>query len=294
LRQHIGNPTWFWFPEGAVSQNALEILFELYPDLIVAIPDTSLSRTNYSDFIKIRYPNGREQKAVICNSLLKDIMMNAYYYPKKPSYVLDSVDWPTAQNMVYSGDNFKKVLQQLGGNFHVLARDWENKGSADGLADFGSGGKDVKGLVDLDAEFKLISEVDWSQCKTVNIEKIHDGSWECDAPQDDPYLYWKPNKAGDVWKKAPKENREWSLKWENMIDNYNNKFKKVVVKHGGIENIIKDKNLSVRVKTSFTALISCVPWHFLAKDAYDPDPGFSKRAWEKIVVPSINILEELV
>lgn len=293
LREYIGEPTWFWFPEGAVSQNALKILFELYPDLIVTIPDTSLSQTNYSDLIRIEYPNGGEQKTFVCNSLLKDIMMNAYYYPEKPSYVTDSVDWPTAQNMVYNGDDFKIVLQQLGGDIHVLARDWENKGSADGLVDFESGGKDVKGLVDLDAEFKLISEADWSKCKTISIEDIKNGSWECDAPHDDPYLYWKPNKTGDAWARISKENREWSIKWENMIENYNNKFKKVVEKHGGVENIIKDKDISTRVKGSFNALMSCVPWHFLAKDAYDPDPGFSKRAWENIVIPGCKTLEEL-
>ena len=294
LRKHVGEPTWFWFPEGAVNQYSLEILFDLYPGLIVVIPDTTLSKTNYSDFIKIKYPGGKKQKAVVCNSLLKDVMMNASYYSQKPSYVPDYVTWPDAQNMIHNGSDFKKVLQQLGGDSHVLARDWENKGSVDGLADFEPGGKEVKGLLDLQAEFKLVSEVNWSECETVNIDEIKDASWECDTPQDNPYPYWKPNKDGVDWKKASEESKMWASKWEDMVDDYNNKFKTVVDKNGGVKNIIKDDNLTTKIKGSFSALISCIPWHFLAKDEYSPDPGFSKEAWEKIVVPSINILEELV
>jgi len=294
LHEYVGEPTWFWFPEGAVNSTSLEILYKLHPDLIVTIPDTSFSQINYSDFIKIKYPNGGEQKAVVYNSLLKDIIMNACDYPKKPSYVPKSVDWAAAQNMVYSGNDFEKVLQQLGGDFHVVVRDWEKMGTLYGKTKYEQGGYEMKGLLELDTNFKLISEMDWAGCKTVSIDKILNGSWECDAPQDDPYLYWKSNKAGDTWARISKENKDWVLKWENMIDNYNNKFKKVVEKHGGVENIIKDKDLSAKIKDSFTALLSCVPWHFLTKDEYRPDPGFSKMVWEKMVVPSLSTLEDLV
>ena len=293
LSKHVGIPTWFWFPEGAVDQRTLNILFDLYPDLIVAIPDTSLFKSNYSEFIKIKHPGKGEQKAVVFNSLLKDTMMNAYYYPTTPLYVPNSVNWSSAQNMVHNGSDFKRVLQQLGGDVHVLARDWENKGSADGLSEYEQGGTEIKGLLELDADIKLLSSIDWDKSKTINISEIKDASWECDAPRDDPYLYWKPNKTGEVWKNASNENREWVLKWEAMIEDYNNKFSTVVSNNGGVKNILKDERLTTSIKNSFSALMSCVPWHFLAKDTFDPNPSFSKEAWEKIVIPSIKILEKL-
>jgi len=286
LKEYIGEPTWFWFPEGVVDQKALKVLFEKSPKLIAVIPDTALERKNFSGFVRIKHKNGKEQKAIICNSLLKDIMLNAEYYPQKPSYVLKSLNWSIAQKMVYNGEKFFEVLQTLGGNSHVLVRDWENKGSKDGLVSINAKGLDIKGLVELGAEFKLPSEVGWSKARLININEMKPGSWEVDAPEDDPFLYWWPNERSERWQNLDSERKNWVLKWESLIKDYNKKFSMVAEKAGGIEKSLENKIVKEKIKGSLPALMSCIPWHFLAKPEWKPDPGFSELAWKNIVVPA--------
>lgn len=294
LRKYIGKATWFWFPEGAVSQKSLKVLLERFPELIVIIPDTSLGKKNFSGLVKIKYENGKEQKAIVCNSLLKDIMMNAEYYPEKPPYVPDSVSWSVAQKMVYDGEKFFKILQTLGGNVHVLARDWENKGSKDGLAPIDKEGMDVKGLVELKAEFKLPSDVDWSNAELVKIEDVQPGSWETDAPEDDPFLYWWPNEESDRWKSLSKDKKAWVLRWKNLVNDYNKSFKEKVEAAGGVNELLESEGEKEKLRNSLPTLMSCIPWHFLAKPEWYPDPGFSKLAWENIILPAVQQLQSTV
>ncbi|MEA3485080.1 MAG: hypothetical protein U9R03_00030, partial [Candidatus Aerophobetes bacterium] len=289
--KYLGKPTWFWFPEGAVDQKLLKVLFENFPELIVVIPDRSLGKKNFSGFVRINRKNGGEQGALVCDSLLKDIMMNAEYYPQKPSYAPENIDWPTAQKMVYDGEKFGKILQTLGGDEHVLARDWENKGSKDGLFQVNDG-TDVKGLVELEADFYLPSETDWSKAETISIEEIKPGSWEVGAPENDPFLYWRPNKKGEKWKSLTKEQKEWVGKWNTLVEEFDQKFQEEIAKRGGVKKALEGQDFKNKLKKALPALLSCVPWHFTAKPEWGPDPGFSKSAWEKIVQPSLqNLLQ---
>ncbi len=146
--------------------------------------------------------------------------------------------------MVHNGKQFEEVLKQLNGNFHVLARDWENKGSADGLSDLEIGGKDVIGLVNLEAEFLLPSQLNWSKSKVVRITEIRDASWENDVPQSDPYPYWKPDKSGAVWEKTTSENREWAEKWERMINEYNQRFDVFLKNVGGVRKNCRKRRIN--------------------------------------------------
>ncbi len=58
-----------------------------------------------------------------------------------------------------------------------------------------------------------------------------------------------------------------------------------------LEKIVENEELTNKIKRSFSAHISCIPWHFLAKKEYEPDPSFSKEAWENIVLPSLEVLK---
>ena len=260
--KYLGKPTWFWPPEGAVDPKVIRVLHQSFPNVILALPDRCLDRQNFSGFVKIKFKDGSSQKALVFNTILKDTMMNAEYYPKRPPYVPEAIDWSVAQKMVYSGEDFREILQTLGGQTHILMRDWENKGSLDGLTDVGDGAKELKGLLELrEVDFKLPSEVDWNQTAEISITEIKPGSWEPDASPSNPYPYWSPADS----------NPEVIKRWKEFINLYAQEFERGKLP---LESTI--------------ALASDLPWHVLAKKEWGGDPGFALRFGQRVVMPELE------
>jgi len=262
VEKYLGPPTWFWPPEGAVDQKVVRVLHKNFPDLILTLPDRCLDRQNFSDFVRIKFEDGSSQKALVFNTILKDVMMNAAYYPKRPSYVPEAIDWSVAQRMVYSGENFRRILTALGAQTHILMRDWENKGSLDGLIGVGEGAKELNGLLELkEAKFRLPSEADWDQATEISVGDIQPGSWEPDATPQNPYPYWSPVDT----------NLEVIERWQEFIELYSQEFE--------VEELPLE---------STVALASDLPWHILAKKEWGGDPGFALRFGQEVVMPELR------
>ncbi|MBL7141525.1 hypothetical protein ISS21_00270 [Patescibacteria group bacterium] len=171
VEQYLGKATWFWPPEGAIDRRVLKIIHQTFPNLILLIPDKAIGRYNFSGPIKIKFPAsaclagrraaGRKkdfQKAIVFNTLLKDLFMNAEDYRRKPKYIKrpkhlpDKLVWSQVRRIVHSPKVFLQVLEYLRSaqnsftNYEskritnkfksdcfVLMRDWENAGSKRGL-----------------------------------------------------------------------------------------------------------------------------------------------------------------
>ena len=262
VEKYLGKPVWFWPPEGAVDQKVVRVLHQSFPNTILALPDRCLDKQNFSGFVKIKFEDGSSQKVLVFNTILKDVMMNAAYYPQKPPYVPEAVDWSVAQRMVYSGENFRQFLTALGGEIHILMRDWENKGSLDGLTDVGEGAEELKGLLELkEFDFRLPSEVDWNQVAEISITEIKPGSWEPDASPSNPYPYWSPTDS----------KLEVIKRWKEFINLYAQEFETGKLP---LESTI--------------ALASDLPWHVLAKKEWGGDPGFALRFGQGVVLPKLK------
>lgn len=294
VREHLGTPTWFWPPEGAISTSVLETVYAEYPDLIVVIPDRALRETNYSGVINIKHAENKFQKALVCNSLLKDLVMNAHDYKEKPGYLPENAEWERVRELHVSSDKFQHAIDSLGGDIHIIARDWENKGSREGLRSMEKGGMDLKSLLEIDAQFLTPSEADWKNAQVIDLEHIKNASWEVDAPHEDPFMYWWPDNQGAHWGTLNPEQRMWALKWQNFLNEFNDNFSEWSKKKGGIKNILADRKQREIIKSLMPALMSCIPWHFLSKQMWEPSPEFSKVAWEKIVVPRSERLKDML
>ncbi len=262
VETYLGKPVWFWPPEGAVDQKVIRVLHQTFPNTILALPDRCLDKQNFSDFIKIKFEDGSTQKTLVFNTVLKDVMMNAEHYPQKPSYVPEAVDWSVAQKMVYSGESFREILTALGGETHILMRDWENKGSVDGLTDVGENAKELKGLLELEeVDFRLPSEVDWNQATEISITDIKPGSWEPDATPEEPYPYWSPADT----------DLEVIKRWQEFINLYCQKF--------------EAGKLPLE---SSVAIESGLSWHILARKEWGGDPGCVLRFEQEVVLPELK------
>ncbi len=293
VTKHLGAPTWFWPPEGAININLLKILYELYPKTIVVVPDISVNRRNFSGFVKIMHEDGRYQKAFISNNILKDILMNAIFYEHNP-YKDITIDWDDIQNIYTEKGRFYRLLQEINTPDPViLTRDWENAGSVKGLIPTDNGGLEHLSLMDNSFTFKLPSEASWDNAETIDIKDIVPGCWETDASPNNPYIYWRPNKESDYWKNIPLIKQIWVNKWNEYIDEFNDRFSVFIGKNGGIDTIVNDSKLSNDTKQMIAGLLSCVPWHFLANPQWGPDQSFSMAAWENICKPSREMLLNL-
>jgi hypothetical protein len=294
----FGEPTWFWPPEGAVSGELLSTLYDFYPEVIVVIPDVSLGLRNYSGVHTVAHHKKSSslpgfQKVLVCNSLLKDVVMNSVCYPTNPHYELD-MEWSHVKQMYFDHEKFNTMLNKLGGNIHVIARDWENMGSVEGLSSHENGGFEIKAFLKHAGDFKLPSEANWSNADVLKIEHINFGSWEVDAHVDDPFIYWWPSEYHSHWQTLNDEQKKWAKRWQGFIKEFNEDFKVWSDKHGGIKNLLNNETSKQHVKDLLPGLMSCIPWHFLAKQLWEPSPEFSKEAWEKIVLPSREKLKSLL
>lgn len=294
VRNNLGEPTWFWPPEGAVSEIVLSTIYEKFPELIIVIPDKSLGMSNYSGLAQIKHNDNSYQKVLICNTLLKDLVMNVSCYPRRPDYFPEHLDWDILKELHFDSTKFTYALKATGGNLHVLARDWENKGSQDGLLKMQNGGLDLKSMLETDALFLTPSETKWQDTEIIDLSDIKDATWEIDAPHNDPFMYWWPDNQGVHWNSLNDNQKSWAIKWQQFLNNFNEKFSQWVNQHGGIDNMLDDVNKKEEIKSLLPALMSCIPWHFLVKQMWEPDPGFSEQAWEKIVIPRIKKLDLLL
>lgn len=295
VSNYFGPPTWFWPPEGAVSGDLLRILSKKYPDIVVVIPDISLGKKNYSGPLVIEHDEHVFQKVLVCNTLLKDVIMNSMCYKTSPHSKLVST-WANVHDLYFDEKKLEEMLLTLGGECHVIARDWENMGSQIGLSPYKDikGAKEILSFTKLYENFRLPSEVAWENVKKIKITDISSGSWEIASTVDDPFVYWWPSEYGEHWNSLTHEQREWALKWQDFLNNFNSMFDKWIGRHGGIDDVLENADLKSEVKTLLPGLMSCIPWHFLANQLWDPSPEFSKEAWEKVVLPSKEKLESLL
>jgi len=283
VAKFLGKPTWFWFPEGAVDQRSLTTVHEVAPDLAVVVPDGSLGKRQFSGFVRIEFAEGNFQRAIVCNTLLKDIFMNAEDYQSKPPYAPEDLDWDAALQATHSGKDFVALLEALNSSKEiVLVRDLENAGSKYGLAKFEERVKEVKGLVEAKLgfssearkgsrpdvasgriRFTLPGEIDWEAAPTVGIEEVKASSWEPAAKEDDPYPYWAPRHLLQPTAKIIKA-------WERFVETFNRLY------HPDFP------------KESLITLASDVPWHFLGKKEWHPNPQHSAEFARRVILPIVR------
>lgn len=266
VERHLGEPTWFWFPEGAADERSLAALHEVAPDLIAVIPDGCLGKEQFSGFVRIEFEDGSYQRVIVCNTLLKDIFMNAEDYKDKPEYAPKELDWEAALQAIHSGKDFEKLLKEINASEDaVLARDLENAGSKYGLVELEEGVKEVKGLKEAKLDFALSSQIDWEKTPMVKIGEINASSWEPYARESDPYPYW-------VLAHPPQALERVIKAWGVFIEAFNRSYRPDFPKE------------------SLTTLASDVPWHFLGREEWHPNPRHSAEFTEKAILP---IVEEL-
>lgn len=147
VEKYLGKPTWFWPPEGAIDKRTLKIIHEIFPDLILLIPDKSLGKYNFHGPMRIKFKDGY-QRAIVYSCLFKDLFMNAEDYRKRPKYTKrpkrlpKELVWARTRRAVHSKQMFLELLDFINNyrsstpivdNGLVLMRDWENAGSKKGL-----------------------------------------------------------------------------------------------------------------------------------------------------------------
>jgi hypothetical protein len=250
--KHFGKPSWFWFPEGAADQVSLGTLFELFPDITAVVPDGCLAMRNSSGLFRTRYG-----QIVVCNSILKDIFMNAPDYPLKPGYAPKELPWNEAKEIVYRGSSLVSCLNHFSSNdLAVLARDWENAGSKYGLFEYAEGVKEIKSFLESSTaiEFKYMDEV---QPPFLDLPAggIIPTSWEPVANRTNPFPYWN----------LPV--------WINFIETFCEVYKPSFDKE------------------TLLVLASDIPWHFLGKKEWGPNPEHSKEFLTRVVNPIIKRIE---
>lgn len=267
VRKYLGEPTWFWFPEGAADGRSLSILHEVAPDLVAVIPDGCLGKKQFSGFVRIEFEDGTEQQAIVCNTLLKDIFMNAEDYKVKPRYAPKELDWEAALRATHSGEDFKKLVAGINTSEDaVLARDLENAGSKYGLVEIEEGEREmreVEGLKEAEVEFGLPNEINWEDAPTMAVDEVRACCWEPRATKRDPYPYWVPARP-------PQPLQGVVRAWKEFVEVFNRSFRPDFPKQGLI------------------VLASDVPWHFFGRPEWHPNPAHSVAFTQKVILPIVR------
>jgi len=310
VKKYIGKPTWFWPPEGAIDQRVLKVVHEIFPNLILLIPDKAIGEYNFNGPIKIKFKDG-VQRAIIFNTLFKNLFMNAEDYKGRPKYVKrpkhlpKDLVWTQIRRTVHSTKIFLYVLDYLNKNKLVLMRDWENAGSKKGLRTrptFSSKNlgrqekiKDIGVFLKLKdkIDFRLPSQLNWEKAEIVPITKIKPCSWDMESNPKDPFPWWTPNKHGYVWQKCKPFRKKRIIKWQELIKDFDKNFQEKVKKYGGIKKALEKKEFKTLLKQTLPALHSCVGWHYLAKKSWKPNYQYSQIALKNIVLPNLEKLKKL-
>lgn len=266
VEEHLGKPTWFWFPEGACDRRSLEILFKEFPDVYAVIPDGCLGKQNFSGFLTLEEGG----KVVVCNSVLKDIFMNALDYGKPQSYSPEGLSQEVAEKMISDGKALAEGLKYFAEGDAVLARDLENAGSKYGLFEFTKDSKELKSFYEGNSgvEFAFMEDGNFSGgadkasvagasfSGSLSLDAILPSSWEPLADEKNPYPYWN----------LPS--------WINFGDVFCEVYKKDFSR----------QNLVV--------LASDVPWHILARKEWGPNPEHSQHFVRDVVMPVVKDIGE--
>jgi len=302
VEKYLGKPTWFWFPEGAVDQRVLKIVHEVFPDLILLLPDKIFKQNNFNGPINIKFL-GKKQKALVFNTLFKDLFMNAEDYRKKPKYLKRpghlpaELVWTKTRRVAHSFKSFNLILNYLKkvyqSNTMVLMRDWENAGSKKGLRRIGLA-KEIGNFLKLknQAQFYLPSQFDWSNASDISLNKILPCSWDIASNKKDPFPWWQPNPDARVWRGRTELKRKKLLEWQSLIKDFDTQFQKIVKKQGGIHNLLKNKKAKKILKQCLPALHSCVGWHYFARRSWN-NYRHAKKAFENISKPALDKLNML-
>lgn len=249
VREHLGEPIWFWFPEGACDRRSLKLLFDEFPDVTAVIPDGCIGQENLSGFYKLE--NGG--RVVVFNSILKDIFMNAEDYGKPQPYTPEGLRWEVAEEMITNAGSLLEGLQYFSKNeFVVLGRDWENAGSKYGLLEFEKGAKELKSFLEVKdgIEFGFVKEAKFEE--TLRLSDIRPSSWEPAATDDKPYPYWNLDS------------------WVQFVDAFCSSYE------------------SDFPKKFLIALASDVPWHLMARKEWGPNPEHSRQFLDKAISPIVK------
>ncbi len=297
VEKYLGRATWFWPPEGAIDKRSLNIIHKTFPDLILLIPDKALGKYNFNGPIKIQFKDGL-QKAIVFNTLFKDLFMNAEDYRKKPKYVHrpkrlpKELVWSQVRRTVHSPKIFLDVLRFLNKDIFVLMRDWENAGSKKGLRKKGEG-KEIGNFLKLKKQIKfcLPSQFNWQKAEIVPISKILPCSWDMESTPKDPFPWWQPNKYGKIWRHRKPFRRKKITDWQGLIKEFDKSFQIRIKALGGLKKAIRNKEFYKLIKKTFPALHSCVGWHYFAKRAWRPDYRYSQEAIKNIVYPNLDLLK---
>lgn len=300
IEKYLGKPTWFWPPEGAVDKRTLKIIHQTFPDLILAIPDKALGRYNFNGPVKIKFRD-RSQKAIIFNSLFKDLFMNAEDYRKKPKYMRrpkhlpKELTWSRVRRTVHSPKRFLEILEYLKKDSFVLMRDWENAGSKKGLRKIDKRTKDIGVFLSSKdkIDFRLPSQFNWRKTEIIPISKIKPCSWDMDSTPRDPFPWWQPSQYGKIWQHRKPFRRKRMLEWQELIQEFDRIFQEKIKECGGLKKALKNKKFKKILKKTMPALHSCVGWHYFAKRSWKPDYQYSRQALEDIVLPALGRLTNL-
>ena len=310
VEKHLGKATWFWPPEGAVDKRTLKIIHQIFPNLILLIPDKAINRYNFNGPVKIKFKKGF-QRAIIFNTLLKDLFMNAgdYIrrpkYIKRPKYLPDKLIWSQVRRTVHSPKVFLRVLRGLSSSVdcpHILMRDWENAGSKKGLRKIkgiaperGLSPKEIGNFLKFknQVDFYLPSQFNWQEAEIIPISRIVSCSWDMEATSKNPFPWWQPNKHGRVWRKCKPFRRKRIIDWQDLIKQFDRSFQQRIKQYGGVKKALDNKKFKDLLRQTFPALHSCVGWHYLAKRAWKPDYQYSQQTLKNIVLPCLKKMKDL-
>jgi len=253
IEEHLGKPTWFWFPEGACDRRSLEILFKEFPDVYAVIPDGCLGKQNFSGFFTLEEGG----KVVVCNSVLKDIFMNALDYGKPQSYSPEGLSQEVAEKMISDSKALAEGLRYFAEESAVLARDLENAGSKYGLFEFKKGSKELKSFYESSSNVEFAFVEDGNFDRSLSLNAILPSSWEPLADEKNPYLYWN----------LP----SWIAFGNVFCEVYKEDFS----------------------KQHLVVLASDVPWHILAREEWGPNPEHSQHFVRDVVMPVVRDIGEV-
>jgi peptidoglycan/xylan/chitin deacetylase (PgdA/CDA1 family) len=303
VEANIGKATWFWPPEGAIDAKTLSVLHHKFPQLTAAIPNNCVG-VNTCEFLNIKY--GREAgKAAVFNVIVKDVLMNAVSYKQRPKY-LKSVSWKYTKSFMREPQQLKKVLASVDRTKdynHIILRDWENGESKDALFALNENSMDVQAFIEGNWRhsytFRRLSEAEAK--KTIPLDKVKLSCWEPMAKPANPLPYWEPR--GTAFKMLSKKTRELITGWKKIYSIYDDTFVQIVRRNTGTtrnlglkqrldmaDKAMKDRKVNNIFRQTSMALISCIPWHIMAKEEWSHDAAFSYRAMHRMVKPKMHHL----
>ena len=295
IKQYLGKPNFFWFPECALNSKLLRILHLRLPFLIPILSDKALNK-NGSRFIELEFEDGSRERAVVASTLAKDVLMNAVVY-SKPSYVPSTLDWKMAVKSMREGECLLKTLEEVDPSpYHVVVRDWENGESRDALVKIGER-KEIKAYLEVKEKVSFSLFYDYGgEVEVVPISSIKPSCWEPLSTPDNPFPYWSPTRIKDMTTKKLIEG------WKSLLQLYDETFVDIVEIMSEEEELGRDEEAnSLKAvdlalsnerfysvfKNTSPSLLSCLPWHILGREEWERFPQFPRELLRYVLKPKI-------